>query len=467
MKLPRPSVLACLALAALTGCAGGPLSTRAPVSLPSEWKDAGGFPVASPGQDLSRWWGRFGDPTMSRLISTAIESSPDTRSASARVREARANRDAAYSALLPSLTGGGSTTSRRNRTDAGGSTSASSYSAGLDASWEIDLFGKNRSSVETAVANLGAAEENLHSVHAALAAEVAETYLNLRANEARLNVLKQNLVSREATAQLATWRWKSGEADSLEANQAQSSLETARAGLPALEQSLAQGRNTLALLAGGAPGTLNGMFSASRGIPQPPASLAIGIPADVLRQRPDVRLAGYQLLAAAATTRTVEASRYPSLNLSGSLGLDTSSSRKLFDPESAAANIIVGITSPIFDGGRIRANIRAASASEEQAIETYRKTVLTALSETENALIACRRSAERLVILEKATALAREADEIARQRYQAGEIDFLDVLDSQRTLLSLEDNLLTTRTDRTTAYVRLYQALGGGWSARG
>jgi len=207
------------------------------------------------------------------------------------------------------------------------------------------------------------------------------------------------------------------------------------------------------------------LLASSRGIPIPPSSLAVGIPADVLRQRPDVRTAGYQVLAAAASTRATEATKYPSLNLSGSLGLDTISSSKLFDPESAAASMAANIASPIFDAGRIKANIKAARASEEQAVLNYWKTVLTALSDTENALIACRRSAERLSTLEKATQLARESDEVARQRYQAGEIDFLDVLDSQRTLLALEDSLLSTRTDRTTAYIRLYQALGGGWSA--
>lgn len=207
------------------------------------------------------------------------------------------------------------------------------------------------------------------------------------------------------------------------------------------------------------------MLSKSHGAPVPPSSLAIGIPADVLRQRPDVRLAGYQLLAAAASTRATEATRYPSLNLSGSLGLNSATASKLLDPEAATASLVAGITSPIFDAGRIKSNIEAASASEEQAIQTYRTTVLNALRETEDALIACRRSAERLELLETATRLARESDETARQRYESGEIDFLDVLDSQRTLLSLEDNLLTTRTDRTTAYIRLYQALGGGWSS--
>jgi multidrug efflux system outer membrane protein len=465
MKSVRTLIFSSLALVGLNGCGINSATPQAPVSLPADWKNAGGFPVAAPERDLSRWWGRFNDPTLSRLIALSLESSPDITSAAARVREARANRDATYSSLFPSLSGGSSASSRRNRTDNFGSSSSTAYSAGLDASWELDWFGKNRSSVETATANLGAAGENLNSVHAALAAQVATVYTSLRTNEARLEVLQTTLTTREETAQLAAWRLKAGEADTLEATQAQSSLETARASLPSLQQAIAQGKNSLALLAGRAPGELDAILSPSRGIPVPPASLAIGIPANVLRQRPDVRLAGYQVLAAAAATRTVQATRYPSLNLSGSLGLDTSSSRKLFNPESAAASIAGGITSPIFDAGRIKANIAAASASEEQAVQSYRKTVLTALSETEDALIACRRSAERLTTLEKAAQLARETDQVARQRYEAGEIDFLDVLDSQRTLLSLEDNLLSTRADRTSAYINLYQALGGGWSS--
>lgn len=465
MKSVRPLIFTCLGIAALTGCSSLPSGSQAQMSLPADWKNAGNFPVASPDRDLSRWWGRFNDPTLNRLISVSLDSSPDMKSAIARVREAQANRNSAYSSLFPSLTGGGSAGSSRNRRDGFGTTSSTSYSAGLNASWEVDLFGRNRSSVETANANIGAAGENLHSVHAALAAEVANTYVDLRTNEARLVVLKSNLTTREETAELAGWRLKSGEADSLEATQTQSSLESARAALPSLLQSISQGKNSLALLAGRAPGALDSMLAPDRGIPVPPSSLAVGIPADVIRQRPDVRLAGYQVLAAASTTRTIEASRYPTLNLSGALGLDTTSSGKLFNPESAAASIAGGITSPIFDAGRIRANIEAASASEEQTVQNYRKIVLTALSETENALIACRRSAERLETLEKATRLARESDEVARQRYQAGEIDFLDVLDSQRTLLSLEDNLLSTRADRTAAYIALYQALGGGWSS--
>lgn len=436
------------------------------MELPASWKHAGAFPVASPKKDLSRWWNRFDDPVLSRLISGALESSPDMAAASARVKEARARRDAEFSTLFPTLDGGASAATRSSHTDHVGNVSFDSYSASLDASWEVDLFGKRRSSVQAAAANLGAAEENLHSVHASLAAEIASAYTTLRANEARLVVLKENLTTREETAKLASWRQQAGEADSLESSQAQSSLESARAALPALLQAISQGRNQLALLAGRNPGSLDALLTTGgKGIPNPPSTLAIGIPADVLRQRPDVRVSGYQVLAAAATTRAVEATKYPSLNLTGSLGLNTATARKVLDPEAATASLIAGVSSPVFDAGRIRANIAAASAAEEQAVQAYRSTVLAALTETENALIACRRSAERLASLEKATQLARESDKLARQRYQAGEIDFLDVLDSQRTLLALEDNLLSTRTDRTTAYIRLYQALGGGWPA--
>ena len=456
----------CLIPLALGACALNPPSAQTDMELPAAWKNAGAFPLASPKKDLSRWWKRFDDPVLSRLISGALDASPDMAAASARVKEARARRDAEFSTLFPTLDSGASAATRSSDTDRVGNVSFDSYSASLDASWEVDLFGKRRSAVQAAAANLGAAAENLNSVHASLAAEIASAYTTLRANEARLVVLRENLKTREETSKLASWRQQAGETDSLESSQAQSSLESARAALPSLQQAISQGRNQLALLAGRNPGSLDSILTNnSKSIPEPPNSLALGIPADTLRQRPDVRVAGYQLLAAAANTRAVEATKYPSLNLTGTLGLNTATARKLLDPETTAANLIAGVTSPIFDAGRIRANTEAAAAAEEQAVQAYRSTVLAALTETENALIACRRSTERLASLDKATQLARESDKLARQRYEAGEIDFLDVLDSQRTLLNLEDNLLSTRTDRTIAHIRLYQALGGGWSA--
>ena len=283
--------------------------------------------------------------------------------------------------------------------------------------------------------------------------------------EAGLKVLISTVKTREETSKLATWRNRAGQADMLESSQAISSLEQARAAIPAVEQSISQNRNLLALLSGQNPGSLDGLLaSGKKVIPNPARSLAVGIPADTLRQRPDVRVAGYQLLAAAANVRAADAERFPKLNLTGALAVSAQSPAKLFNPETASAGIIAGLTGPIFDAGRIRATIDAQNAVEEQAFQNYRSTVLSALSEVEDSLIACRRTTERQETLEKAVAAARQAAELAQQRYQAGVTDILTVLDAQRTLLGLEDSLLTVRANRATAYVQLYKALGGGWS---
>ncbi len=465
MQSLRFSLISGVALLVLSGCASGPTTLRQPVSLPADWNNAHGFPVAAPTRDLSRWWRRFDDPTLNRVISTTLGNSPDFATAASRVRESKDRRKAEAASLLPSLFGGVSAGSNAVRRDGAGSDGNNNYSANLNASWEVDLYGKNRAAVEAATANVSTAEANLHSVQASLASEVAITYTNLRVNEAGLRVLRQQITTREETARLANWRTQAGEADSLDSSQAVSSLEQARAGVPALERSISDAKNLLALLAGQTPGSLDGMLaSGKQAIPDPARSLAIGIPADTLRQRPDVRAAGYRLLSAAATSKVVTATQYPSLDLSGSLGLNTLSSGKLFNPETATANIIAGLAGPIFDGGRIRANISAQNEVEEQAYQAYRSSILTALSEVEDSLVACRRTSERLEILEKATAYAREADQLAQQRYEAGVIDILTVLDTQRSLLGLEAGLFTARADRTNSYIQLYKALGGGWS---
>ncbi len=466
MTFTRFQLFLLIGLLGTGGCGVDSMLSKQPVSLPADWRNAHGFPVASPKRDLSRWWNRFDDPTLTRIISSALAQNPDLATAAARVSESKARRRAEAASLFPSLGGSASAGSSSSRRDGAGSNGTSSYSANLNASWEADYLGKNRARVEAASAQVGSSEEILHSAQASLASEIAIAYTNLRVNEAGLKVLMSQIKTREETAQLAGWRTQSGEADALESSQATSSLEQARASVPSLQQSIGQAKNLLALLAGQTPGSLDGMLaSGKQAIPDPARSLAVGIPADTLRQRPDVRSAGYQLLAAAANTRAANAEKFPSLDLTGSLGLNTLSSGKLFNPETASSSIIAGLAGPIFDAGRIRANIDAQDAVEEQAFQSYRSAILTALSEVEDSLIACRRTTERLDTLMKATASAREADQLAQQRYQAGVTDILTVLDTQRTLLGLESSLFSARADRTTAYIQLYKALGGGWSA--
>jgi len=450
--------------AVLAGCAPAPIAVPTTGPLPVSWKNAADFPTSAPNRDLSRWWKYFEDPTLTRIISEGLAHSPNIASATAQVRAARAQRTATAASLFPAASASGSSNFGVTAIDGARRVTSDSYSAGLNASWEADLFGRNRSNLAAASAGLGAAAENLNAVHASLAAEIATAYTRLRADQARLVVLDRNLETRLETAQLAEWRRQAGESDALESIQAAGSLEQARASVPALRQSIAQTRNLLARLSGREPGALAALLSsAGKGIPDPPQRLAVGIPADTIRQRPDVRISGYQLLAAAARTRAAEAEQFPSLRLSGSFGVNALGAAKLFNPETASAGLVAGLAGPIFDAGRIRANIDASDAATEQALQGYRAIILIALSEVEDALIACRRSTERLATLENAARLARESDELARQRYEAGEIDFLQVLDSQRTLLGSEESLLAARTDRTIAYIRLYQALGGGW----
>jgi outer membrane protein, multidrug efflux system len=464
MNLPARRLAGILAVGScvLAPSCTPPASQSPSVTLPVSWRNAADFPTAAPSQDLSRWWTQFGDARLTRLIGEALAGNKDLASAMSRVREAQARRDAQKASLFPTLDYSGSRSTTARYDDWTRTGSGTAYSAGLSASWELDFFGKNRQGILAASANAEAAKEDLHSAQAALASEVALAYLDLRAQEQQIVVLRESVKTREETTQLASWRKQAGEIDALELRQAESSLESARASQSTLEQNLAQSRNRLALLCGRVPGDIS---LGSGGLPTPGSRLAIGIPADTIRQRPDVRGAGYAWVAAIANTRAAELERLPSLRLSGSLGVDTLHASKLFNPESAATGIIAGISGPIFDAGRIRANIVAQGAAEEQSLLAYERTILTALSEVEDALIACRKSEERMVTLEKAAAAGRDASRLATQRYRTGVIDFLTVLDSQRNDLAQEERLISARVDRAASYIQLYKALGGGWSS--
>lgn len=398
---------------------------------------------------------------MSRLIRASLTHHPDVLSAMATARQARAQRREQASVLFPVVTYSGSGNSGYTLNRKGKNSSFDSYSAGLSASWEADLFGKNRQAVLAASADAESAEENFNAVRSSLAAETALAYLQLRSAEASLAVVQQSIGSQEETSQLAEWRSQAGEIDDLELEQSRASLESARAAVASLRESIAQSRNRLNLLAGQTPGAIK--ISSASALPQPGRRLAIGIPADTLRQRPDVRSAGYGWLAAIARTRAAEADQLPSLRLSGTLGVDSLSLGKLIDPQAVTGNLIAGLTGPIFNAGQIRARIEGQDAAEERAFQQYRFSILTALSEVEDALIACQRGGERIAILENAAISARAAAKLSAQKYEAGVIDMTPVLDTQRNQLSIEQSLVAARFDYASAHVALYRALGGGW----
>ncbi|MCB1057093.1 MAG: efflux transporter outer membrane subunit [Acidobacteria bacterium] len=457
-----PSIASILLLAACT--AVGPDYAAPETAMPAAFTaelDRG--LVAGP-TDLAAWWQGLGDPALDRLVAKALAANLDLRAALARIDEARARRGAAKAELGPAV----ATSLQASRTDtassAAGDSHRESYSAGVDASWEVDLFGGQRRALEAAGADLAATEADFHGAQVSLAAQVAGTYLDLRTAEARLELVRRSVDTREQTLELTGWREQAGLATSLDTAQARSSLEQTRASIPPLELAAATARHRLAILAGRTPGELDELLAAGSGIPQVPDRIAVGIPADTLTDRPDLRAAERDLAAATARVGQAEAQRYPSLRLSASIGVDALDPSGLLDRDSLVSSLLGGLTAPIFQSGRIRRSIEVQQALERQAESRYRSAILTALGEVEDALAGLRRNQERLDGLSRALDAAREATSLAENRYSAGLIDLLVLLDTQRTLLSLEEQEASARGDLAGSLIQLYRALGGGWT---
>lgn len=456
-----------VAMLTLSSCAGanGHLKIGAIVPLPAKWQHR--TPTAKPldTQALTTWWDRFQDSVLSAVIVDALISNTDVRTALSRIAEYRAQRGLERAGLLPSLDIGASASSSRSRDRSTKLTKTSeSYQAALSPSWEVDLFGKHMLNVKAASADLAQVNENYYGAQVTLAAEVATAYVTLRSAEAQLAVVQNSLGTRRETVQLTQWSEEAGTGTALDTQQSISTLEQARATIPTLQLSIAQSRNQLTLLSGRTPGWLDSVLSKQRDVPTMPTGLAIGIPAETLRQRPDVRAAERGVEAAFARTKSAQRERLPTLNLSGSLGIEALKAGRLFSPQSIAGSVLGSLAATIFDAGRIRNNITIQSEREKQALIAYEATVLTALAEVENALIAVQRYSEQLAILSLAITAARKAVTLSGMQFKAGEIDLFVSLDNQRTLLSLEQQEVITSADRATACIQLYKALGGGWS---
>ncbi|MEW6131929.1 MAG: efflux transporter outer membrane subunit [Pseudomonadota bacterium] len=453
----------------LSGCAMvGPDYQSFIPFLPQGWSqaEAGKEIVRSEAaSDISQWWRSLNDPLLSALVEEALQASPDMRSAQARLREARARRTVAEAGLFPGVDA--SLDARRSKSSAETGTGAARnvYGAGFDASWEIDVFGGTRRSIEAAEADLQSSEAGLHDVQVSLAAEIALNYVELRAYQLRLRIARDNLASQAETLQLTDWRAQAGLVSSQDVEQARTNYEQTRAQMPNLERSYAEAENRLAILLGNPPGSLHERLTAAPArLPDAPATVAIGIPADTLRQRPDVRAAERRLAAETARVGVAEAARYPSINLTGSIGLEALRFGALGNGGADTYSLLAGISAPIFNAGRLRAQVDIQDAVREQALISYEQTVLDALGEVENALVALAKSRERERALGNAAISARNAALLARNRYSAGLIDFQSVLDTERSMLAVEDSLASTRADGISALIRLYKALGGGWS---
>lgn len=474
-----PTLGAGLALL-VSGCMVGPNYRQPDVPVPSAWKEAQEGGVDTRSAELTRWWTAFNDSLLNSLVQRAVQSNLDLRLAEARIREARAFRAVTAAGAWPTVDVSGSYAHIRNSENAlslpsqggvpsptlsGGDLEHHLFKTGFDASWEIDLFGGVRRSVEAAEANIDASVEDRRAALMTLLGDVAKNYIDLRSFQRRLTVARANLKAQQEILDLTTVRFQVGLASDLDVARAEAQVNTTAAQIPVLESFLKQAAHRLAVLLGSEPGALAAELSTEAPIPALPPEVLVGLPSELLRRRPDIRRAERQLAAATAQIGAATADLFPKFSLTGAAGLQSFSASDWFSSGSRFWSVGPTIRWPIFDAGRIRANIEVRNAQQEQALRQYEKAILTALEEVENSLVNYAKEQARYRSLTGAVSANRRAVEMANELYLSGLQDFLNVLDAHRSLFTAENDLAQSEATMASNLVALYKALGGGWEA--
>lgn len=445
---------------ALSACAAGP-DYRAPapavLGVPAAYSQ--GSTAAIDETDLANWWTRLNDPALSSLIDQAIANNLDIVQAQARLRQARESLRQANAAFLPQVSG--SASGGRNYTNQSGDNWSSSYSAGANASWQIDLFGELSRSTEAARADLAASGYDLANVRMTIISELVTNYVQARLAQEQLRVARETQAIQQDNYRIADWRLQAGLVSSLDEQQAKAQLAQTNATIPQFEASLKGSLNRIAVLTGQAPGEATRTLETPAPIPAASTQIATGIPADTLRQRPDVRSAERALAAATARIGVAQAQLYPSLGISGNLGTTSNSFKDLFS--LITGGVFANVAQTIFDGGRLASQVRSQKAAADAAFAAYKQSVLTALEDVENAMASL--TSARLRKTEFATAYeaSNNAAIMARSQYQSGLIDFQTLSTTENTLLSARNSLASAEADEALAIAQLYNALGGGW----
>ncbi len=450
----------------LAGCAAvGPNYSPPKPDMPEAWHTPLDPALEAREKLVLEWWKLYDDPLLTRLITEASKGNLDLKEAVARVDEARAQLGVALGEEVPSLDATANISRyRTSKNNYGLGKTKNLYSPGVSASWEIDLFGRIRRSVEAAGADFQATREDRTDVMISLYANVAQTYLNIRTYQARLAAADANIESQKQVLELTQSKFKYGLATSLEVAQAERVLASSEASVPPLRIELSKSINTMAVLLGRQPGTLYDELSTPKDIPLPPKKATLGMPADLLRQRPDIRRAERQLAAQTARIGVAKADLYPSLSLTGSFGYESINTKDLFEPASNVFAFGPSLRWNIFSANRIRNQVKAQDAVARQYMFRYESTVLNALNEVENALRAYIEDRVQLEALNRAVDAARRSVNLSTQLYKQGLVNFQDVLDAQRDQFSLENDLASARGSSAANFVNLYAALGGGWN---
>ncbi|BBD96934.1 RND transporter [Sphingobium amiense] len=460
----------------LAGCAAGP-DYRAPqagtLGVPDAYYSGANGPAPSEAE-LAQWWTRLGDPALSALVDAAVANNLDIVQAQARLRQARESLAQANASFLPQLSGtatggrnysnqdaGGRLDANGNPIGGGGSNWSSSYNARVNASWQIDLFGELARGREAARADLAASGYDLANVRITIISELVTNYVQARLAQEQLRIARETQKVQQDNYQIANWRLQAGLVSSLDEQQARAQLAQTNATVPQLEASLRGSLNRIAVLTGQAPGEATRTLETPAAIPVAATGIAAGIPADTLRQRPDVRSAERALAAATARIGVAQAQLYPALGISGNIGTTSNAFGELF--KLITGGIFGNIQQLIFDGGRAASQVRSQRAATDAAFAAYKQSVLTALEDVENAMAQLTSARARKTEFTTALEASNNAAILARSQYQAGLIDFQTLLTSESTLLNARNSLASAQSDEVLAVAQLYNALGGGW----
>jgi len=465
-----------LLAAGLAGCTTGPDYTAPSPAAPEAWSSPAAD-AASPAAEaaLAEWWKTFGDPQLDALIADALAANLDLRVAQARLREARAARGISAAELFPTLDMGGAL--KRSRTkqnfEAGGGNSLlggvdidrdqSLYEVGFDAGWELDLFGGNRRALEAADADLGAAEAALDDARLSLIAETARNYMELRGTQGRLIVARRNRDMQKDLVSITESRYHAGLATELEIKQAQGQLSATASTVPTLEAQALAIIYRLGVLIGKQPAALIEQLGPEAALPANPPIIPIGLPSDLLRRRPDIRQSERELAAATARIGEATADLFPKFSMTSNFGVSSTDSSGFSLGVGRFWSIGPTVQFPIFDSGRIRANIEVQNARTEAALARYEQSVNTALEDAEKSLTAYAKEQQRREILDSTEKVAQEAVDIATEMYTKGLVSFLDVIQTQDALFDAEDRLIQSEQFVLQHLIAVYKAIGGGW----
>lgn len=460
----RRTVSAILLLAPLiSGCVVGPDYQKPLLALPSAWS---GSKKAAPTRppELALWWQRLNDPLLNGLVEEAVAGNLDVASSKAKIREARASYRQNVGTLFPSASGSGSATRNKSASSSSGSSETySQFQAGFDASWEIDLFGANRRAVEAARYGMDAAEEELRATLLTLVGDVASNYVELRGYQARLALARRTAASQNETAALTRTKLEAGAASAVDVANASGQAASTEATIPELEAAYATTIHRLSVLTGRPPAALTERLDKYASIPRPKLPIPTGVPADVLLARPDVRLAERQYAQATANIGQAEAARYPSVSLTGNIATSGLKVGDLGKSSSVSWSFGPTLTVPIFNAGQLAAAVDVTRAQRDQYFIAYRASVLTALEDVENAIVALAQERIRNGKLASSAERYREAATLTRSLYKAGSASFLDLLTVERSLYSAEDSFIQSKVSIAADYIALNKALGGGW----